>query len=152
MGRLFDVVAALLGVRSEVSYEGQAAIELEAITADGITSHYEIDAVALAPQPILRGVIDDLRAGVARPVIAAKFHNTVVHIITQVSLALRAQHNLNTVALSGGVFQNVRLLCDAVVALQQHQFDVLVHEHIPPNDGGLALGQASIGNFIRKEQ
>ncbi len=149
MGRLFDAVAALVGVRQTVTYEGQAAIELEALAADGIADQYRFALVAdsFDAAPLIRGVVADVRTGVETAVIAAKFHNTVADLILHISLQLRQQTGLNQVALSGGVFQNVRLLETAVRQLQAHQFETFTHRLVPPNDGGLALGQAMIGSM-----
>jgi hydrogenase maturation protein HypF len=151
MGRLFDAIAALIGVRQTVTYEGQAAIELEAIADDTaettyafaivpVDGRYEIDAA-----PLLHAIVQDWQQGVSAATIAAQFHHAVAHLIGQMSIQLRADRGLNTVALSGGVFQNVRLLQTAVAHLQAHHFTVLTHHLLPPNDGGIALGQAMIG-------
>ncbi len=150
MGRLFDAVAALLGVRQVVTYEGQAAIELEVMAARGVTAqyHFALNGEEIDPAPILAEVVQDLRAGVAAAVIAAKFHNAVADLIVQLSLQMRRVHGLNQVALSGGVFQNVTVLATAVQRLQQQEFVVLTHHLVPPNDGGLALGQVVIGRGL----
>lgn len=143
MGRLFDVVAALIGVRQEVSYEAQAAIELEALATvtDQIYPFSSIKA-------LLTAIVGDLQIG--RPVscIAGKFHNTVAHHILQISQQIRERQGLNTVALSGGVFQNVTLLQQVRGLLNNHQFNILVHQQVPANDGGLALGQAVIASQL----
>jgi hydrogenase maturation protein HypF len=146
MGRLFDAVAALAGVRQIATYEAQAAIEFEALVDDQYAEAY---AFALAGDcfdatPILQAVVDDVRAAVAPPVIAARFHNAVADLILTLSLRLRSQEGLQRVALSGGVFQNVALLRRTVERLQRAGFEVLTHRRVPPNDGGLALGQAMI--------
>ncbi|MFZ1398113.1 MAG: carbamoyltransferase HypF [Candidatus Promineifilaceae bacterium] len=148
LGRLFDAVAALLGVRQVVSYEGQAAIELEAASAPGVTEsyHFALSGQKFDAAPILADIVKEMRAGVATAVIAAKFHNAVADLMVQLSLQMRQQHGLNQVALSGGVFQNVTLLETAVRQLHQHSFNIFTHRLVPPNDGGLALGQVMIGN------
>ncbi|MCC6605797.1 MAG: carbamoyltransferase HypF [Anaerolineae bacterium] len=147
MGRLFDAVAALLGVRQVVTYEGQAAIELEVMAARDVTTqyHFGLNGEEIDPAPVLADMVRDLRAGVAAAVIAARFHNAVADLIVQLSLQMRRTHGLNQVALSGGVFQNVTVLDTAVQRLRQHDFAVLTHHLVPPNDGGLALGQVMIG-------
>lgn len=154
MGRLFDAVAALIDVRQTITYEGQAAIELEALAAEGITERYRFELLAdtFDAAPLLRDVVADVHAGLETAVIAAKFHNAVADLILNVSLQLRRQTGLNQVALSGGVFQNVRLLQTAVQQLQTHQFETFTHRLVPPNDGGLALGQAMIGRMKRKDE
>ncbi|WP_206156823.1 carbamoyltransferase HypF [Candidatus Roseilinea sp. NK_OTU-006] len=155
MGRLFDAVAALVGVRQTVTYEAQAAIELEALCDDAEQERYEWvtapaadgGALLLDPAPMLRRMVDDLRAGVARQVIAARLHNTIAELIAQVSDHVRRQTGLNVVALSGGVFQNVQLLRRTLPRLRAAGFEVLMHHVVPPNDGGLALGQAAVGGW-----
>ena len=148
-GRLFDAVAALLGVRDAISYEGQAAIELEQLADVGERGCYRA-AVADGPPLRVAGAdlvavaAADLAAGVSRPVIAARFHNGVAAAIEEACLALRDRHGLDTVALSGGVFQNL-LLTDRVVAqLAGRGFRVLVHRRVPCNDGGISFGQAVV--------
>jgi hydrogenase maturation protein HypF len=146
-GRLFDAVASLAGVRHIVTYEAQAAIEFEALAAPGIETGYAFswDGSEFDAAPVIQAVAADVLAGLPVPVIAAKFHNTVADVIVQISLRLRRQTGLNRVALSGGVFQNITLLKLATGRLQAHEFTVLTHRRVPPNDGGLALGQAIIG-------
>ena len=95
--------------------------------------------------PVIAAIVRDVKVGVDTAVIAAKFHNAVADLIVRLSVQMRAQHGLNTVALSGGVFQNVVVLETAVTQLQQHGFSVLTHHLVPPNDGGLALGQVMVG-------
>ncbi|MBK8905185.1 MAG: carbamoyltransferase HypF [Anaerolineaceae bacterium] len=147
MGRLFDAVASLLGIRQVVTYEGQAAIELEVMAARDVTAQYQfgLNGEEIDPAPVFADIVKELRAGVAAAVIAAKFHNTVADLIVQLSLRMRQAHGLNQVALSGGVFQNVTVLDTAVQRLLQHDFAVFTHHLVPPNDGGLALGQVMIG-------
>jgi hydrogenase maturation protein HypF len=97
--------------------------------------------------PVLRAIVADVRAGLPGPVISAKFHHAVADVVQHLSLWLRENKGINTVALSGGVFQNVRLLELTVQRLYQNDFEVLTHRLVPPNDGGLALGQAMIAQF-----
>ena len=153
IGRLFDAVATLAGGRQTISYEGQAAIEFEALAADTVSEAYSFDLLkdTFDAAPLIAAVVADLRRGVDTAVIAAKFHNAVANLIVQLSLQLRRQTGLNQVALSGGVFQNVRLLETAVHQLHTHQFETFTHHLVPPNDGGLALGQAIIGGMRAEE-
>ncbi|MCW1970630.1 MAG: Sua5/YciO/YrdC/YwlC family protein, partial [Anaerolineae bacterium] len=153
MGRLFDAVAAVLGVRQVVGYEAQGAIELEHVAADGVTAAYrfglnggggEPNPTLISPQPLWIELLADLRTGVPVPVMAAKFHNAVADLVLHLGLVERAHSGLNVVALSGGCFQNVRLLAATVTRLQAHGFEVLFHRLVPPNDGGLALGQVAV--------
>lgn len=146
-GRLFDAVASLAGVRQTVTYEAQAAIEFEALAAPGIETGYafEFEGSQFDAAPVIRAVAADVLAGLPAAVVAAKFHNAAADLIVQLSLRRRRQTGLNRVALSGGVFQNTTLLKLATGRLQGHDFTVLTHRRVPPNDGGLALGQAVIG-------
>lgn len=148
-GRLFDAVAALCGVRQTVTYEAQAAIEFEALAADEAETYaFEISETTYSAAPVLRAMVADLRAGVPVASVASRFHNAVAELILTSSQRLRQTRNLNVVALSGGVFQNVTLLTRTLKRLHAHHFQTLVHHRVPPNDGGLALGQAVIGARI----
>ncbi|HEY5843399.1 MAG TPA: Sua5/YciO/YrdC/YwlC family protein, partial [Mycobacterium sp.] len=140
MGRLFDAVAALAGVRQVVDYEAQAAIELEGLARGIVEPGYVFDG--LDPRPVLRAVVADVRAGVPPTVISARFHAGVADAI----VAQSERAGLETVALSGGVFQNPTLLRLACARLREAGFDVITHRHVPPGDGGIALGQLMIGN------
>jgi hydrogenase maturation protein HypF len=139
MGRLFDAVAALLGVRTEVSYEGQAAIELEQLAGETAAAPYEWsfgDGTAL-----VRAVHDDLAAGRPRAEIAAAFHEAVA---AGAADACERAGEPGTVALSGGTFQNLRLLSATTRELEERGFRVLAHRLVPPNDGGISYGQAAV--------
>ncbi len=153
-GRLFDAAASLAGVRHTVTYEAQAAIEFEALAAPGIKEGYTfaIEENLFDAAPVIRAVAADVLAQVPTAVIAAKLHLAVAALIVQVSLRQRRQTGLNRVALSGGVFQNTTLLDLATRQLQAHNFTVLTHRRVPPNDGGLALGQAIIGGMKAKDR
>ncbi|MBP7694405.1 MAG: carbamoyltransferase HypF, partial [Anaerolineales bacterium] len=146
LGRLFDAAAALLGVRQTVTYEAQAAIELEALADPTVADAYafEIGAGVFDAAPVFRALAAEISAGVPVPVMAARLHNAVAGLIVELSRRLRQAHGLTTVALSGGVFQNVTVLAGAARGLRAAGFDVLIHRQVPPNDGGLALGQAVI--------
>jgi hydrogenase maturation protein HypF len=148
-GRLFDAVAAVLGVRDVINYEGQAAVELEQLADPGETGCYpagieEGDPFRVRGGDLVRAAADDLAAGVPREVIAARFHRGVAALIEAGCRLLRARHGLGTVALSGGVFQNMLLLREAVGRLEAAGFTVLVHSRVPCNDGGISLGQAVV--------
>ena len=151
MGRLFDGVASLIGIRHLISYEGQAAIELEALVDKDETGSYpfqisednEIDF-----EQLIRSVLKDYQGKVSDPIIAARFHNSIAQMTLQVCLNLRTAHQLNRVALSGGVWQNMTLLEKTVLSLEKSGFDILLHQKTPPNDGGIAFGQAVIGQRI----
>jgi hydrogenase maturation protein HypF len=156
MGRLFDAVASLLGVRHRIDYEGQAAIELEAL-ADSIGDTAE-PKLRLAVRPdgvidpadMLRTMVSALRAGVQPAVLAAAFHQAVAVGVTEAVQIVAGPVQL--VGLTGGVFQNVLLLRGCRQRLQQAGFEVLTHHTVPPNDGGLALGQAAISVLTALEE
>lgn len=150
MGRLFDAVAALVGLRDTITYEGQAAIELEQCADPGETAAYPLpvdddDAVlGLAGRETIAAIVDDLRAGVAAATIAGRFHRAVTAAVVRVCAALRERTGLAAVALSGGVFQNQLLVRACASELERDGFDVLVHRRVPPNDGGISLGQVAV--------
>lgn len=149
MGRLFDVIAALAGIRQTVTYEAQAAIEMEAIVDvnDRDTYTFALPTAArpwFDATPVLQEVVEDVLNHVSPAKIATRFHNGVSNLILDLSLTLRARTGINRVALSGGVFQNLTLLRSTVGRLEAAGFEPLVHRIVPPNDGGLALGQAMI--------
>jgi hydrogenase maturation protein HypF len=148
-GRLFDAVAALLGVRDAVNYEGQAAIELEQLAAPWAEGGYQAevedgDPFSIKGSDLVAAAAGDLAAGEDVAVIAARFHRGVAGAVERGCLLLRERHGLGTVALSGGVFQNLLLLRDCVGRLESRGFTVLVHSRVPCNDGGISLGQAVV--------
>jgi hydrogenase maturation protein HypF len=149
LGRLFDAVAAIAGLRSRVTYEGQAAMELELAAAGETGSVYEYawepdTPCRILPAPIIRGVAADVGKGIAVAEISAKFHNTLVLMFGDLCERVRRQRGLNRVVLSGGVFQNARLLTGLIPALSARGFEVFSHRQVPANDGGIALGQALV--------
>jgi len=155
MGRLFDAAAALAGVRQQVNYEAQAAIEFEALADPDERGAYpfEISEVAepqsaisivLSPVPLLSALLSDVRAGLSVDKISARFHNGVAAMVLQVCEGLRRQAGLDEVALSGGVWQNMFLLGRTVELLHRGGFQVYSHRQVPTNDGGLSLGQAAV--------
>jgi hydrogenase maturation protein HypF len=148
-GRLFDAVAAVLGVRDTITYEGQAAIELEQLADPAESGWYamrvtEDEVVRLAGADLVRAAADELAADVPVPVIAARFHRGVAAGIARTCALLRDRHGLGTVALSGGVFQNLLLTGQVTSLLEANGFRVLLHHRVPCNDGGISLGQAVI--------
>lgn len=148
LGRLFDGVAALIGVRQTVNYEAQAAMLLEALVDPGENGRYPLhldqERGVIEWRGLVTAVVADLRAGVAPGRIAARFHNSLAHLCLAVCQHLRQQHSLSEVALSGGVWQNVTLLAKTAVLLTNHNFTLYLHHKVPANDGGLALGQAAV--------
>ncbi|HEX2164058.1 MAG TPA: carbamoyltransferase HypF, partial [Thermoanaerobaculia bacterium] len=147
-GRLFDAVAALLGVRERVSFEGQAAMELEAIagSAEAPSYPFAVDPgdgpFRLRFGPAIRALVEEIAAGGERRRIAARFHRTLIEALAAAARLARERHGLERVALAGGCFQNALLLEGAREALAGAGFEVLLPVSVPPNDGGLALGQA----------
>lgn len=149
MGRLFDAVSALAGVRQEITYEAQAAIELEMTVDEGVEEAYPFEpGEEIDTAPCIRAVVADVRAGVPASVIAAKLHNGVALMIGAVCRRLRQEFGLNEVALSGGVFQNVTLTEKALALLERDGFTVYVHRLVPPNDACISLGQAVIAGSV----
>ena len=154
-GRLFDAVSALAGVRQEIDYEAQAAIELEMLAPDeveerqsypfSIVKHEEVRVVKL--EELFSAVVQDVKNQTPVPVISLKFHHTMAEIIAEMCKLMAKESGINQVALSGGVFQNRLLLKLATSALQREGFSVLTHHLVPCNDGGISLGQAVIANF-----
>ncbi len=161
MGRLFDAAASLIGVRHVINYEAQAAIELEAIADASVENAYpfEIRTVdsdsqvnrsdqascfIIDPSQIFLRIIQDLHSHVPLEIIAARFQNSIAEIVLSSSLAIRSSSSLSEIALSGGVWQNIKLLSRVLRILKKAQFQVYLHSKVPCNDGGLALGQAAI--------
>lgn len=148
MGRLFDAVASLLGLRQQISFEAQAAIELEIAaesgTVHGIGYRMEIDGSCIGSAGILHAMVGDLVGGVPVPDIALGFHHAISDVVLRLAERTRSQLGFTTVVLSGGVFQNALLTSLCVEALSVSGFDPFTHSVVPPNDGGLSLGQAFI--------
>lgn len=151
LGRLFDAVAAMVGLRGQVAFEGQAAMELEAMADNAETAAYDFawdetgnGTIVIPCAPLIRAVIKDLRDGRSPATISARFHNTLVALFDALCRQLRDRTGIDQVALSGGVFQNDRLLSGLCKALEKSGLHVLTHRLVPANDGGLSLGQAII--------
>jgi hydrogenase maturation protein HypF len=150
MGRLFDAVSSLLGVRSRVNYEGQAAIELEAMTDGFCAEGYEFgiggDGIVIDARGVIRNAVEDLLNGTSPRVVGAKFHLAVARLIVSIAEKIRNERKLSRVALSGGVFQNLLLLEQTLEMLRASGFQVFTHSRVPTNDGGISLGQAAVAN------
>jgi len=163
VGRLFDAVAALIGVRDTVNYEGQAAIELEQaadesalpresarngprMSRPGPPNGYyaRIENGLLHSSDLIRGVVDDLRVGVDTPLIAARFHIGLADLLARAAADACSTTGRDAVALSGGVFQNVLLLRLVTTELEAAGLRVLTHSRVPPNDAGVSLGQVAV--------
>jgi hydrogenase maturation protein HypF len=147
MGRLFDAVSSLAGVRQSVNYEAQAAIELEACIDPDERGKYAVDVSdhIIDPTPMIGGIVADMRHGISKEAISARFHNTMTEMVLDVCLRIRRDYRLSEVALSGGVWQNMAMLERTVRLLEGSGFTVYIHRQVPTNDGGLALGQAVVG-------
>ena len=155
-GRLFDSVAAIAGVRNKIAYEGQAAVELEAAAEGDMERAYPFEiqekdgVLQFLTASIIRFVVRDINAGHSAGLISATFHNTLVALFLQVCQRVRASRRLQQVILSGGCFQNARLLVQLTEALESHGFNVYTQAQVPGNDGGIALGQAVAADAIYK--
>mgnify|MGYP002382116270 CR=1 FL=1 len=165
VGRLFDAVASLLGTIGRVSYEGQAAVELEWLASRQVADgSYPFNLEEIPPEasgvqplsidtrPLIAAIIDDLGRNVTPALIARRFHTTMVEMIEAVCVRLRDTTGLESVALSGGVFQSVLLTAETSARLRANGFRVLRHRLVPPNDGGLSLGQAAIAAALLAQE
>jgi hydrogenase maturation protein HypF len=166
VGRLFDAISALLGIRGEIDYEGQAAVELEMVAHSYVIARRASDeAISRAKESypycivedegirivrlrnLLSATIEDLHQGISQGRISVKFHNTVARMINEMCHLIADETGLSQVAISGGVFQNRLLLRKTVRLLESSGFQVFTHRQVPCNDGGISLGQAVIANF-----
>jgi hydrogenase maturation protein HypF len=166
-GRLFDAVASLAGLRDVNLHEGHAAMMLEAAARSSEVPAIEIaagrapgayplpleegDPMLLRVAALIRGVVEDLRAGAPAALIAARFHGSLARGAMEACLALRERTGIGLAVLSGGSFQNKVLLEALAALLRERGFDVLTHRRAPPNDGGVAYGQAAVAaEMLRK--
>jgi len=149
-GRLFDAVSSLIGVRDGIDYEGQAAMELEYLCLSGISESYPFvtnkknGKYIIDAKNIFLGIIEDLKKGINKRIIATRFHNTVAEFTLHLCMRIREDFNINKVVLSGGVFQNKYLTEKLKKILENKGFKAYIHRKVPPNDGGISLGQAVI--------
>jgi hydrogenase maturation protein HypF len=147
-GRLFDAVAALLGMRKSITYEAQAAIALETLARRSPPANhiypFSIRDDAIQTGDILAAIIEDLENGAPQTTVARAFHDTMAEVAAQMTLDARAKSGVEVAALSGGCFQNRLLQAAAIERIEREGFRVLVHHRVPTNDGGLALGQAVV--------
>jgi hydrogenase maturation protein HypF len=158
LGRLFDAVASIAGVRDDARYEGQAAIELEAVATPGGQGAYAFGLLdqpggptLIDQRPVLLGVLDDVAAGIPHGVISARFHRAVVHCIVDVGTLIAAHTGTRTVALAGGVFMNRLVLGGAMQDLSSAGLTPLTHLSLPMNDGAVSFGQAVVAWANRHE-
>jgi len=151
LGRVFDAVAAMLGLGSYNHFEAQLPMALEAIAATDIEDCYELEMFSPPGEPCwfaldktIRQIVDDVQNEVDASIISAKFHNTISEILLGFAMVYRSETDLNTVALSGGVFCNRYLTNCLIKQLKQNDFHVLFNQNVPSNDGGISVGQAAI--------
>jgi hydrogenase maturation protein HypF len=147
MGRLFDAVASIAGIRHRVGYDAQAAMELESLarTAEPRGGYrFRHDGDVVDPGPVVAEVVADVLAGVPAAVVAARFQQSVVDLVVTVLCRLREETGLARATLSGGVFLNAWLTGHCARALGEHGFEVLRHQRVPASDAGLALGQIAV--------
>ncbi|MEV8515102.1 carbamoyltransferase HypF [Dactylosporangium sp. NPDC051484] len=157
MGRLFDGIAALVGVCGRAEYEAQGPIELEGLLGrdmraePGYRFAFDLwgEVLQMDPRPVVRAVAADLAAGVDLVTISRRFHSAVVAAVRKRCLVLREEAGVNQVVLSGGVFLNEFLLVNCMTTLRADGFDVRCHRQVPTNDGGIALGQVMVADAVR---
>ena len=155
LGRLFDAIAAMLGLGSYNHFDAQLPMALEAIITDSIEESYEFQLINNAGKllqldlgKMIRQIIDDIQNDLSPAEISAKFHNTIASALLEMAKVARESTELNTVALSGGVFCNRYLINRLVILLKQNDFAVLINRNVPSNDGGISLGQAAIAAHL----
>ncbi len=155
LGRLFDGVAALCGIRNKVAYEGQAAMELEMSAGEITNEGYDYEwssgeVLKIKPGPIIKGVVKDIKGNIHPSIISSRFHTTLIRLFTEMCSVIHKEKDLDRVVMSGGVFQNSLLLTGMVKALEEKQFKVYTHKLVPFNDGGISLGQAVVAAAVLK--
>jgi hydrogenase maturation protein HypF len=151
LGRVFDAVAAMLGLGNYNHFEAQLPMALEAIIENGVEDNYDFELIREVGKPLqldlcktIKGIIDDIWDELSSGVVSAKFHNTIAIALLAMAKAARERTRLNTVAISGGVFCNRHLTNRLIKMLKKEGFDVLFNRDVPANDGGISLGQAAI--------
>ncbi len=159
LGRVFDAVAAMLGLGSYNHFEAELPMALEAIIAGDIEEHYDFELKSSAGKPLqldlrkmMMQLITDIQEDKSGSVISAKFHNTLADALLQLAKAARESKKLNTVALSGGVFCNRYLINRLIKLLKKNDFSVLFNRNVPANDGGISVGQAAIAAKLEKSK
>ena len=155
MGRLFDGVAAILGIKTLATYEGQGAVLLEAAAAETEDAYPVVldgEPLRFDWRPVIRAMVEDRDAGVPTAEIAGRFHNTLVRMAVEQCRAAREKTGICDVVLSGGTFQNMILMNRLPAALEKEGFRVWRHQRVSPNDEGLSLGQLMIGEAYMEEK
>jgi len=156
MGRLFDAVATIAGIRNNITYTGQAAMELESVSSNKNKKLYKYgwdnnEIVSIDVRPMIRGIVLDVKKGLDRSIIGAKFHNTLARMLADFCGTIKKKTGINRVVLSGGVFLNEILSSGLTDALKDNCFKVVAHNLTPAGDGGLALGQAVVAASVKNK-
>ncbi|WP_418791864.1 carbamoyltransferase HypF [Phosphitispora sp. TUW77] len=157
MGRLFDCVSALVIKRMRITYDAQAAIELESVVNKNISDYYPYsicekeNKLEIGYEEIILGILEELKARRSASYVSAKFHNTICKVTVDCICKMRLRYRINDVVLSGGVFENSYLLTAILKELKNHDFNVYCSMRVPANDGGLSFGQAAIAAHMKKE-
>jgi hydrogenase maturation protein HypF len=154
MGRLFDCVSAMLGITTEITYEAEAAINLEHVADHSVRDHYpykikDTEPAVVEIENTLRAIREDIASGFDPAIISAKFHHTIAEFSFDMANRLRKKHNIHSVCLSGGVFQNRFLLTLTIERLETNGFKVYTHRQLPTNDGCISYGQAVAANAAK---
>jgi hydrogenase maturation protein HypF len=155
-GRLFDAVASIMGLRHEETFEAQAAIELETVAQPGVKDLYPFSIADTAPaivdlRPTITEIVAEVRRSQPAGLIASRFQNTVAAATVEMCRRIREWDGLTGVCLTGGTFQNIYLLARTVESLRACGFEVFLHAAVPPNDGGISLGQAVIASQLIRQ-
>ncbi|MGI8656320.1 MAG: carbamoyltransferase HypF [Pyrinomonadaceae bacterium] len=150
MGRLFDAVSSLLRLRDVVAYEGQGAIELEAVADRNCSESYQFEVLEkgsmIKSDEVIRHAVEDILAGVPPQIVSGKFHLGVAQLVASIARRIRNERHLRRVVLSGGAFQNMLLLQQTCRILKSDGFEVFTHSRVPTNDGGISLRQAAVAH------
>jgi len=150
LGRIFDLVAGILGIMDKITYEAQAAIYLEMLAMESDTEKvypFVLKDDEIRIRPMIEAIFNDMNRGMDRAFISRRFHNTIVKIIHDTACMLREKTYINTLGFSGGVFQNRLLLHLLMEKFKEHDFAILLHKNVPPNDGGVSLGQLVMAKY-----
>lgn len=149
MGRLFDAVSSLIGIRQSISYEAQAAVEMEALAEPKEMGYYpwQLDKDQIMVKPLIESILEDQLKGETTAKIAAKFHNSIARITVEIAKSIQQAHGIHQFVLSGGVWQNRLLLENTLELMQKNNLMPMIHHQMPPNDGCVAFGQAVITAF-----
>jgi len=156
VGRLFDAVSSMLGIRHRITFEGEAAMDLEMSSDPQVDGRYPFDLIEgdpmiMDPSPTVRALWEERLRGVAVSVLGGRFHRTIAAMVGEVCEVVRKRCGLNSVCLSGGVFQNTLLLGLTLECLEDKGFTVHIHRQVPTNDGGISLGQAVVAGTLTSD-